>query len=814
MPPVTTAPSRSIPLVAASAGLACGVSVAWAHWLDASLVVAMTAALGLALAALLVVEPRGWPIVLVTIGVAMTGAGWAWSPDLRAAAAPAVTAIIGSAIAAPLLRVFSGGRYALRRVVDVVALAIVGAIGACAGAAAGVAVTGTGPRSAPLWETASRAGLASWVGVMVMTPLVLSWVTHSFVPRSATRREAVLLGCCTITAAVAVFGVSSDPRSAVVLPALLLWAAVRFRMRGVSSTLVAMLALADWAVARGAGPFPGITDRVPPDVLTLQALAVAALLTLLLLAAALDERDVADARRQIAVSRFRRAFECSPVGIAITTPDGVVTDANRALCAMLGYPRAQLVGTELEAFRSPDESTGELRLSQLTMSETGEPLPTERRYVSAHGERVCAEVTQTPVRGPDGATECEIVLLDDVTLRKDLEEQVLHSQKMDAVGRLAGGIAHDFNNLLAVMRGHAELLEDDLAVLEQARARIASMQRATDRATALTDDLLTFSRRSTDEPDVIDLHEVLTGAHDMLTQLAGPDIAIDLRLHATETRVEADPRRIEQVLVNLVVNAADVMPYGGRITLTTSNAQGTRPDGSPVRGLQIAVHDTGAGMTAAVQRRIFEPFFTTKPAGAGTGLGLSTAQSVVRRYGGVISVDSRLGEGTTFVITFPLGERRDALAGLGPSRAPAPEHPPRSPGRRHHPTETILVVDDEPEVRSDVADVLRGCGYRVLEAADGGGALDLVAATSEPIDLLVSDVVMPGIGGPELADRIRARSPRTEVLFVSGHAEIQSSSPCLRGATLLRKPVPRAALIAQVENTLDARGAGAQGSKR
>jgi nitrogen-specific signal transduction histidine kinase len=391
--------------------------------------------------------------------------------------------------------------------------------------------------------------------------------------------------------------------------------------------------------------------------------------------------------------------------------------------------------------------------------------------------------------------ESEIILVDNVTPRKDLEEQVLQAQKMDTVGRLAGGIAHDFNNLLSVMRGHAELLEDDLAVIEQARHRLVSMQRATDRAAALTDDLLTFSRRSTEEPETIDVHEVIGAAHEMLAQLVAAGVAIELRLAASSTRIDADPRRIEQVLVNLVVNASDAMPSGGRLTIATSNVSASAREDSRIDALRIAVADTGTGMTAQVERRIFEPFFTTKAPGSGTGLGLSTADGVVRRYGGAISVDTRLGTGTTFLITLPLSPPVPQ-----PTDAAGTSRPSAFPGDT---PETILVVDDEPDVRSNVAELLRETGYEVLEAADADTALDLLSRDEAQIDLLVSDVVMPGIDGPELADRFRTRSPHTKVLFVSGYSDIEPAAACLRGARLLRKPLQRGVLLAEVEGLLE-----------
>ncbi len=346
---------------------------------------------------------------------------------------------------------------------------------------------------------------------------------------------------------------------------------------------------------------------------------------------------------------------------------------------------------------------------------------TKQRYVAADDEIVWVEFSETRVRGFDDHPDSRLVLLHDITRRKELEEQLIHAQKMEAVGRLAGDVAHDFNNLLAVMRGHAELLDDDLRVLGQARTRLASMQRATAKAAALTEDLLTYSRRRTDDPEILDLHEVINGAQEMLLQLVSADVELDVHLDASLTSVLADPYRIEQALVNLVVNASDAMPDGGTLTISTSNPSVGDGGEHADRAVALVVADTGIGMSADVQRQIFEPFFTTKPEGSGTGLGLSTAYAVVRSCGGTITVDSEPGVGTTFVITLPITNATDGSGTGGP--AGGPRRRPRSTLR----PATILVVDDEPDVRSVVTTMLRGSGYRVLEAADARGALDVLA---------------------------------------------------------------------------------------
>jgi two-component system cell cycle sensor histidine kinase/response regulator CckA len=273
------------------------------------------------------------------------------------------------------------------------------------------------------------------------------------------------------------------------------------------------------------------------------------------------------------------------------------------------------------------------------------------------------------------------------------------------------------------------------------------------------------------------------------------DVDIDIHLDAHVTTIHADPYRIEQALVNLVVNASDAMPDGGTLTIATSNP--IAPDGAE-HAVALVVADTGIGMPADVRRRIFEPFFTTKPEGSGTGLGLSTAYGVVRNCGGTIAVESELGVGTSFVITLPITAAMDGSAGAAGSSHEAHSSIDLRPA-------TILVVDDEPEVRAVVISMLRGSGYRVLEARDARTALDLLASSDPPVELVVSDVVMPGVGGPELAELIRARAPDVPFVFVSGHADIVSTAPGLRGATLLRKPLDRTALVDEIEIALSNR---------
>ncbi len=785
MPTTLTARQQMLGVSALVVALAA-VATVWAHWLDPQMNVGVMPATGVLLAALLVLEPRRWALPCVGGGAAILAVGLLYGLDLAAAGAPAVAALVGSLVGACALRVYARGRFTLCGVADVAALALLGAgLGAFTGAAAGVAVAKLGHTSIDYWTFTSRLGIADALGVLIAATALLSWARRADPPMPGQATEGLILGAAVLVAGVLAFHVWSDPLAyASVL--LLVWAAIRFRLRGVSTAALAMAAIADWSIARKTGPLIDLGHSPSATVLILQMFVAVSLLGLLFLAAALDERDLADAHRRIATDQFRRTFDTTPVGMVLTTLDGVILDPNPALCEMLRASRKELVGTQLEAHHYVDERSGEHELAQFSAG-TVKFVPVEQRYVAADDEIVWVEVDETRVRGLDGNPDSRLVLLHDITRRKGLEEQLLHAQKMEAVGRLAGDVAHDFNNLLSVMRGHAELLDDDLRVLGQARNRLASMQRATAKAAALTEDLLTYSRRRTDDPEIIDLHDVITAAHEMLLQLVTAGVDIELHLDAGITTIHADPSRIEQVLVNLVVNASDAMPHGGTFTIATSNP--ISPDGAE-HSVVLSVADTGIGMPADVQRRIFEPFFTTKPEGSGTGLGLSTAYGVVRDYGGTIAVESELGDGTTFVITLPITTTTDAVIDLRPDAV------------QPH---TILVVDDEPDVRAVVIAMLRDTGYRVEEAADARGALDVLAQSDPPVDLVVSDVVMPGIGGPELAEMIRERVPDVPFVFVSGHADIVATAPGLRGATLLRKPLDRTALIDEIEIALSNR---------
>jgi len=378
--------------------------------------------------------------------------------------------------------------------------------------------------------------------------------------------------------------------------------------------------------------------------------------------------------------------------------------------------------------------------------------------------------------------------------RSELEEQLRHAQKMEAIGRLSGGIAHDFNNLLTAIRGYSELLLTSLAG-SPLRADVEEIFNAAERAATLTGQLLAFSRRQILSPEIIVLNQRVMDMSRMLNRLIGEHIAIDLHLATDLWSVRADAAQLEQVLVNLALNARDAMPDGGRLAVETANreinaAQARALEISPGSFVEMVVRDTGVGIPADVQGRIFEPFFTTKPKGAGTGLGLSMVYGFVRQSGGAVSVQSAPGRGSAFSLLLP---RIDDTTAAPPT--------PRTLIASRQGTGTILIAEDERALRRLSATVLRQAGYQTIEASDGQQALDLFTVHGRAIVMVVTDVVMPRMGGIELAKRLRQARPGMPLLFVTGYVD-QSEALHEQGTPVLLKPFSPDALLKAVTAAL------------
>jgi two-component system cell cycle sensor histidine kinase/response regulator CckA len=388
--------------------------------------------------------------------------------------------------------------------------------------------------------------------------------------------------------------------------------------------------------------------------------------------------------------------------------------------------------------------------------------------------------------------------------RQRLEEQFRQAQKMEAVGRLAGGVAHDFNNLLTIITGYSDLLLSGLDLTEHQRSALQEIRRSAERGGALTHQLLAFSRRQPLSVRAVYINQLIQGLDKMLRRLIGEDIELITLLEASQDSVTADPGRLEQVIMNLVVNARDAMPEGGKLTIETATTRldesfSARQLGvSPGQYVMLSISDTGLGMDDETQSHLFEPFFTTKGPGRGTGLGLATAYGIVRQSGGAIAIFSEKGKGTTVRIYLPMTVPAETGVGME-SAAPAP---PRG-------AETILVVEDEARVRKLIADVLESRGYKVLSASRGPDALRLAARHKGTIHLALVDVIMPEMSGPELVHEIHPTRPDMRVLYISGYTEeamVQHHIP-ESGIEFLQKPFLPDALLRKVREVLDTRAA-------
>jgi len=391
----------------------------------------------------------------------------------------------------------------------------------------------------------------------------------------------------------------------------------------------------------------------------------------------------------------------------------------------------------------------------------------------------------------------------DVTERLHLEEQLRNAQQLEAVGRLAGGIAHDFNNILSIIMGHGELLEAS-GINEQARSGLEQMRHAAERAASLTQQLLAFSRKQVLQPKVLDLNKTVSDLQKMLTRVIGEDIEMTAKLHPALMTVKADPGQVEQVLMNLAVNARDAMPQGGKLTMETINLavspeQARDLDIPTGWYVMLQVTDTGHGMDAATVSHVFEPFFTTKPVGKGTGLGLATVYGIVKQSGGTIQVESEPGLGTTFRIYLPAAEG-----------AHATQLPPVVVTTVAGGTETILIAEDEPDLRELTRIFLEGYGYKVLVAGNADAALQVSEQSGEPIHLLLTDVIMPGMSGPQLAEKILSKRPQTKIVYMTGYTDdmVVQHRVLEPGVQLLQKPFTKSELALKVRATLDARDQG------
>ncbi|MFQ5777750.1 MAG: PAS domain S-box protein [Terriglobia bacterium] len=497
---------------------------------------------------------------------------------------------------------------------------------------------------------------------------------------------------------------------------------------------------------------------------------------------------------------YRSLIEGALYGIYRSSMDGRFLQVNPALVAMLGYQsQSELLAVDMgtDIYRLPGERAR--LVEQYRNREKFEGVEVE--WKRKDGTSITVWLSGRPVRDEQGKEAYFEGIVENVTERRLLEQQLRQAQKMEAVGRLAGGIAHDFNNLLMVIGGHTELLLDRVGESESLRRNAKEIQKAAARAATQTQQLLAFSRRQVLQTEVLDLNAVVADMEQMLRRVIGEHIDLVTIPDPALGQVRADPGQVEQVLMNLVLNARDAMPRGGRLTLETANLEldeiyvRRHPVGTPGLYVMLAVSDTGVGMDKEVQAHIFEPFFTTKEKGKGSGLGLSTVYGIIKQSGGYIWAYSEPGRGTTFKIYLPrVGEK---------VTVPKPLSVPPEPKRG---SETIMVVEDETAVRELAGQFLENCGYTVLQAKDAAEALLEAGRHTGPIHLLLTDVVMPGASGRELARCLAARRPQMKVLFISGYTgeAIANHGLLAVGTAFLPKPFTREALTRKVREVLEA----------
>jgi two-component system cell cycle sensor histidine kinase/response regulator CckA len=422
----------------------------------------------------------------------------------------------------------------------------------------------------------------------------------------------------------------------------------------------------------------------------------------------------------------------------------------------------------------------------------------EVNWKCKNGKTISVRISGARIRGKDGQVSDFAVIVEDITQRRSLEEQLRQAQKMEAVGLLAGGISHDFNNHLSVILGNADLLLDNIPA-DKPRHYAEEIKKAALRAAQLTRQLLAFTRKQVLYPALLDLNAVVSDIVKILRRLIGEDVQIVIEAATNLASIRADRGQIEQILMNLATNSRDAMPNGGKFIVHTENAElepdevARHPYVRPGSYVRLLVSDTGKGMSEEVRSRAFEPFFTTKPTGRGTGLGLATVYGIVKQSGGYVWVSSALGAGTIFDIYLP---RVDEAA-------PAPVFRPEERSEYPKGTETILVLEDEESLREVTCECLAAGGYSVLQAARGGWAIELAQQSKGQIHLIVSDVALADMSGPSAVKKVQALHPETKVVFVSGYAEVPVAQNLIEeGAILLQKPVSRSDLMRKVDEVL------------
>jgi PAS domain S-box-containing protein len=512
----------------------------------------------------------------------------------------------------------------------------------------------------------------------------------------------------------------------------------------------------------------------------------------------ITERKRVESELQRSEDRFKSLVQDAPYGIYRVTLEGQFLQVNPALVRMLGYEsEVELLKRNIQTDVYAEAESYRQLIGDRWPSQDFKDV--EAQWKRKNGERITVRLSGHSVERSQGEPNYFKIFAEDVTERRSLERQLFQSQKMEAIGRLAGGIAHDFNNLLGVILGQTELLQAECGFAPSLHRRAEAIDESARRASELTKQLLAFSRQQVIQPRVVDTNVVVRDLEKLLKRLIGEDVQLTLRLQPNAGNIKIDPSQLEQILMNLTVNARDAMPGGGKLILETAfveldDAYARQHLGAKAGDfVMLAVSDTGTGMDSQTMARIFEPFFTTKAEGRGTGLGLSTVYGIVKQNDGYIMTYSEPGHGTTFRVYFPSVRQSPELLGQKSDRSEVARG-----------SETILLVEDEKSLRELARELLEANGYHVIEAEHGEKAIQLVENSQIPIDLLLTDVVMPGMTGKQLAKRLLELRPELHVLYMSGYTDdVINTRGVLMGDTLLvAKPFTRALLLRRVREAL------------
>ena len=751
---------------------------------------------GIALAAMLLRGPRVWPGIF--LGAFLANATTAGSPlsSVIIATGNTLEAVAG----AYLVTRFAGGRQALsngRSIFRFVLLA--GIVSTEISATVGVAtLTGFGllpAHAAPtVWFT---WWLGDGTGAVTIAPVILTWGTKR--EGRWTRRdvaELLLIFTLLLSLGWITFVASNYPLTFTCIP-LCVWAAYRFGQREAAIGSLALSAVAVFGTVQGLGVFG---HHAPNDALLLLQgyIATTSVVGVAVGAAVQGWREAETALRRSHAGRLNTIIDAEPAWLQLVSASGEILDINRAGLHTVGAndPSQVLGRSAIELVHEADRAA---YLSLHRAALDGTAGHAEFRVTGVRGEERWVDCRAVPFSASVDTPDIPAVLTvtTDMTERRLLEEQLRQSQRLDAVGQLAGGIAHDFNNLLTAMLGFCDLSMSHVDEASPARPDLQEIKHAGQRAVALTQQLLAFSRKQVMKPQVLDLNATVERMFNLLPRLIGEDVHVTTELDPALLHVRADPTQVEQVLMNLAVNARDAMPTGGELRFRSRNVTLTEPPVShahvfePGRYVVLEVIDNGRGMDEPTRVRVFEPFFTTKE--LGTGLGLATVYGIVKQSRGFITVDSRPGGGSTFTIYLPGTD-----AAVEPKPDPASETPAGG-------TERILLVEDEASVRRLVKRTLEARGYTVVEASNGFEALS-IAGDAADVDLLLTDMIMPGMTGLQVAEELRRRKPGLRVLYMSGYSKqtLEARAPGEPRLHLLQKPFGAARLAQYVRDALAA----------